>query len=198
VYLEEITANENADAIARFRVVTAYDTTNECLIISTGVALPASINPLTQKFKLGKVLLNATNLPGVTGLTYRTGCEVGVTHGGGDHRPTFINVTKVAPEIEIRLKELPAASTFYGSGSYTVAGSGVCTFYLSKRLKNAVVATDVTAEHIKLTTTAAFSKITVGRISATNNEDATLAINVRPVFDGTNKPVVVNPAVAIT
>lgn len=198
VWLEEITANDNEDAIARFRVATAYDTTNECLIISTGVALPSSINPLTQKFKLGKVLLNAANLAGVTGITYRTGCEVGVVHGGGDHRPTFLSVTQVAPEIEIRVKELPAYSTFYGTGSYTVAGASACTFYLYKRLKNAVVATDITAEHIKMSTTAAFSRISMSRLSATNNQDATGAIMVRPVFDGSAKPVVFDLVSAVT
>lgn len=188
-YLEEINAVQGQDARARFRVCTIYDGTNEPLLITTAVSLPSAISPLTQKYKLGKVLLNAVNVDGVTGITYRTGIQPGVVFAGGDHRPTFAAIDRVEPVLEIRTLEVPHYSDYGITG---VAGTGICTFYLYKRLKNTTVELDATAVHIKGTTTANFSRINMGRLTARTNENAEGVIMLHPVTDGTNLPVVLS------
>jgi hypothetical protein len=194
-YLEEITAVQGQDARARFRVCTIYDGTNEPLLITTTVSLPTPIAPLIQKYKLGKVLLNAVNVDGVTGVTYRTGTQAAVVFAGGDHRPTFVAIDRVEPVLEIRTVEVPHYSDYGITGT---AGTGICTFYLYKRLKNSTVELDATAVHIKGTTTANFSRINMGRLTARNNENAEGVIQLHPVADGTNLPLVLSLTSAIT
>jgi hypothetical protein len=195
IYLQEISAEQGQHATARFGVCTVYDGTNEPLIVTTGVALPASISALTQFFKLGKVLLNAINVDGVTGITYRTGAVPEITFAGGDHRPTFCNLTRVAPLLQIRTLEVPHYSDYGITGT---AGSGVATWYLYKLLKNSTVTVDGTAEHLKFTTQAAFSRIHMGPLRGVNNENLGGEIVLTPVYDGTNKPFTANLASAVT
>lgn len=194
IYLEEISASQGQHATANFSVVTVYDTTNEPMIVTTGATLPTNA-PLTQFFKLGKSLINAVNVPGIVGFSYHPNIEVEVIHAGGDHRPTFASIKRGNPKIQLRTLEVPSYNTYGITGT---VGSGICTSYLYKYLKNSTVALDATAEHIKITTTAAFSRIHMGALSARNDEKAEGEIVITAVYDGTNKPFVFNLASAVS
>jgi hypothetical protein len=195
IYLEEITATQNAYAEARFRVVTVYDGTNEALIPAGSISLPASINNLTQLFKLGKWDINGTNVDGVLSMTYRTGIDVVAKFAGGDHRPTFAGIARRAPSIELRTSEVPSYATFGISGT---KGTGATTGYLYAVDEVGIVQTDVTAAHIKFTLQTNHHRIDMGPLSARNNDDGEGQITITPIFDGTNKEVIINTASAVT
>jgi hypothetical protein len=95
----------------------------------------------------------------------------------GKEWPSHIHVRGPVPLIEIRNKDVALMSTYGISGAKSTA---IGTVYLTKIDNMGVRVVDGTAEHIKITTTSAESRIWVTQHSGDSSEGT---INIQPIKD---------------
>jgi hypothetical protein len=171
-----------------------YDGTNNPLAWTDSVSL-SSTPALAQLYTVGKVVVNGTEVAGVTGITFDFGWEVKKEAATGQVFDSFVYVSARNPKITITTKEFASISTFGLTG--TAQGSSATAVYFQAMAQDGTRIAAGTASHIKISMSASQGMIYPQAFGGSNNESAEGVLVIQPVA-GTSAIITVNGASAIT
>ncbi len=189
-----LTANQGEDASLDYEIFAIAEGANAPVAIADNQALPA-LSGDGERFTLGPVELGGKDLTAVRSMEIDFALDVTSEAADGDVWASFISVASIQPTITLRGVDI---NWWEGTGAVNTQGLA-CThantvFYLRKRKEGGTFFVDnATAEHIKLTA-AGVAAVSTGQTGTPNEVEITLPCK----FDGTNVPIVINTASAIT
>lgn len=165
-------------------------------VIAENQTLPAVVDD--ERYTLGPVKVGAITLTGVRGFDIDFGITVEAQTADGDLYPTFLSIVTITPVLTIRGVGVDA--WYKESGGIPLAGLNAThantAFYLRKRADGGTVVADNVTEHIKFT---AAGLITVSDpMDASGQDAAEVNLTMPLVYDGTNAPLTIDVASAIT
>jgi hypothetical protein len=170
-----------------------YDGTNQPFIYTDSV----SITPpeITELFTIGKVMINGTELSGVTSISVDFGIQLEIQSATGQPYPTFVGIKTRAPRIDVTTKTLPSLNTFGIAGT----GQGVSStcVYFQKMANNGTRVAAATAEHIKISLPASQGLIYCKAFGGSNNASHEGIVSIVP-NTGTNPILTISSASAIS
>lgn len=187
-------ASHEADATLEADVLVTYDGTNEPIVKTENVNLPSGAVE-TVRFGMGPVQLGGVAYEGKTSLEIEFGVDAQTLGADSEIWDTFASVDAVLTIVRLR----GIVMSWFGSGGIPLTGTALphasTTFYLRKYLTGGSFVADATAEHVRFTA-AGLAYIESAVEAGDGAAEVSLAI---PLFhDGTNEPLLVQTAAAIT
>lgn len=182
-------------AIGTFQVLPTYDGSNDPFQISDLQTLPTA-EADDERFAIGPVQIGSKSLSHFRSVDIDFGINAPAESADGDVWPTFIAIESVNPRITFRGID----PEWLKSTNVPLVGL-TCThantiFYLRKRAIGGTFVVNGTAEHIKFT---AAGLAYVEEVFDATGQGASETNLVLPCsYDGTNAPLVINTASAIT
>jgi hypothetical protein len=171
--------------------VNAAGSTNP-VVITENSALPTVVAPVLHT--LGPVKINGSEILGVQSVDVDFGIAVAVHAGSGAVFPQACFVTEIKPRITITVDDAAVLATLTAAGLAQTATDSVV--YFRKMAANGTRVTDITAEHVSVTVDDGLW--VPGDKSASHPGAAQTSLSIEPVYDGTNEPIALNTAVAIS
>ncbi len=170
------------------------DDTVHPVVIGEGVSLPTVTD--AERYALGPVTLGSVALDSITGFELDFGLSVEALGSDGKLYPKFISVVQARPTFTLRGLN---PQWVKDSGAIPMLGKALehadTKLYLRKRSDGGTFVADGTAQHIKITAAGlAYSSEIFN--AATGAAETALTIMCK--HDGTNNPIVINTASAIT
>lgn len=191
-----LSVSHQGDATINYRILVISDgSANNPVILTASVALPTGIAD-NEAFTLGKSTLGGILIPQKTSMEINFGINVIAEATDSDIWPTFISIESVNPSLTFNITDLTmmdAAKIPFGGKVCTHADSAV---YLRKRAAGGTFVADATAQHIKFTLDGVAVMSEPRNASGSDPAGAVITVPLR--FDGTNAPLTVNTASAIT
>jgi hypothetical protein len=189
-----LTCDAQGDAELQFSVIPTWNQSDAILSVADSVALPTLANA-SVRFALGGITIAGVTVDSVVNLDLDFGITEKVLKGDGHPLPLWAGVERYQPKLTLRTFD----ATLAASGSIPTIGGKAAThantiIYLRKRTATGFVA-DATAEHIKLTMA---GHAHVEPFDARGTSEADLSVMVDSYYDGTNAPLVVDAASAIS
>ncbi len=150
----------------------------------------------TERFALGTAKIANITLGQLISLDIDFGLNFVFEQAGGEVYPTFASIESWQPVITLRVSKISDAAAA-GIALLGSAGTHANTIiFLRKRASGGAFVSDVTAEHIKIT---AAGLATLDPVwSASGSAGAEVGIKFECNYDGTNAPLTVDTAIAIT
>jgi hypothetical protein len=165
------------------------------LILSDLVALPAIVSGEDEKFTLGPATVGGVALGEKTDFQIDFGLDVLADSADSDIWDTFCSIRQIQTVLSFKGMD----SEWFKATNITLAGkAGTHTdtsIYLQKRASGGTFVPTTTTSHIKFT--AAGLAYIDKPFDASGNNAAEITCKMPLVFDGTNLPLIVNPASAI-
>ena len=195
LFPKSITVNHQGDASISYTLIATYDGTNEPVVLTKNVSLPAGIAD-DERFTIGPLTIGGKLLDGNTDWTIDFGINAKTVGADSDIWDTFSWVQTISPSLTIR----GIKPEWFDSAQIPLTGLA-CThantkLYLRKRLGDSDFVGDGVAEHIKMTVAGMATVEDV--ISQSDGGETETGLHIATNFDGTNAPVAVNTASAIT
>lgn len=188
-----LTLQQGQTAVLQSDIYVIYDGSNNPFVYSQAASLP-HVPSIDEAFTLGPVVANGAEIDGVQRVTIDFGNEVSRAYGGGDVFPTHVHIMTHGPTIEIATKDVGTLDDFGLTG--TAINSSDIIIYAKKYANEGVYIADNVAEHVKFTLDK--GTLVPGGAGGANNTDSEATVRVRPIYDGTNHPLVIDTASAIT
>jgi len=195
-----LSASGQGDATLNYTATAVYDGTADIIEINDAGTCPTVTD--TERFALGPVTLESLALDGVTNLDIDFGITLEVRQDLSDVNPTWVSIKEIRPVITLRGSDITWAKSTDASPTGDIPPTGLAmthtntTIYLRKRAEGGTFELDATAEHVKIT---AAGLITVDTsFSGSGNEPAETVLRIPLKYDGTNAPMVITTASAIT
>jgi len=189
-----LSVSHGEDAELEYEIFATSDGTNHPLTITDTQSLPAGIDD-AARFTLpaaGNTTIGAKTINQVQSIEIDFGVSAITEGADSDLWDTFCGIEEVAPSLVITTTDVETL------GPTQIPREGlVCThantfLYLRKRDDGGTFVADVTAEHIKLTAAG------LAVIDEMLSDDGQTALRIPLIYDGTNAPLTINPASAIT
>lgn len=190
-----LSADHQDDASLSYEAVVSYDGTNDPVVIADLQSLPSGIVD-DERFTLGPITIGGVTIPEVRSLEVNFGLDVQSEGSDSDVWDTFVSVRSINPVLTIRgidLEWLKSANIPLLGKAGTHANT---TIYLRKRLQGGTFVVDATAQHIKLTADGLAYIDAPFENPGRGPAECALIMQVR--YDGTNDPIVIDTASAIT
>lgn len=194
LYPTTMNCEHQGDLALDYDLATTWDGTNDPVVIATGASLPTVTD--AERFTLGGVTLGGISFTQKSGVSVDLGLRCNVDGSDSDTWATFAWIEDVNPKVTIRgvdKKWFDATKVALTGLVMTHANTKV---YFRKRAAGGTFVADGTAEHIKLTM-AGLVVVDVGW-EATGSSKGNVTLALHGKYDGTNLPIVINPAAAIT
>jgi hypothetical protein len=196
-YPSRLTVDHQGDAVLEYVVLATYDGVNEPVVISESQSLPAITD--AERFTIGSVSLHdgssAYTLPQVRRMEINFGISAEQVGADSDIWPTSCRIVEIDPSITFSGID----SEWWKSTVLPLTGRNIThastKIYLRKRAAGSTFVADGTSEHIKFT--AAGLPHPDGFEGSGNGLDE-VTVNLPLRYDGTNAPLVINTASAIT
>ena len=189
-----ITCDHRGDAELIYECFATYDGSNSPIAETDSSSLPSAIAD-SERFTIGGVTIGSISIDHIRRIEIDFGITVLLVGADSDQYDTFCAVRGIAPSITLRgidIEWLKAANIPWDGKTATHANT---TIYLRKRdIDNFVI--DATAEHIKITGDGLCVVETIMEESGEEPAECSLILPLR--YDGTNTPLIVNTASAIT
>ena len=195
LYPTGIEVDHQGDARITYDLCCTYDGTNNPVVIAVNQNLPTPPTDL-ERFTLGPLTLGNVAFAQHTGYSINFGIKVNAEGAESDIWDTYCWIDTVEPTITIRgidKKWFDAAAIPLTGLVMTQANTKL---YLRKRAAGGTYVADGTAEHIKMTMAGVATVETAWEAGPTGK--GTVSIKLDTNWDGTNLPIVINPASAIT
>lgn len=190
-----ISCTHQGDAELSYDVLITYDGTNEPVVKTESQALPAGITD-DERFTLGPFTLASVVTGQITNLEIDFGITAETLGADSDIWDTFARLRRVQPVVRVTGTDL----TWFGSSNIELAGQAAThantTFYLRKRLNADTFVPNVTAEHVRFTADGMAVIDTIQDDSGDDPSEVSFELTTR--FDGTNVPITIATASAIT
>lgn len=149
-----------------------------------------------ERFALGTAKVGDITLGQLTNLSIDFGLNVVAEAAGGEVYPTFASIETWLPVITLRGNKVSNAAGDGISLTGTAATHANTILFLRKRASGGTFVADNVAEHIKFTVA---GLATVDPLwDGSGSTGAEIGIKVEMKYDGTNNPITVDTAIAIT
>lgn len=191
-----LTVDHQQDAVLSYQVLAVYDGTNNPVVLAENQSLPAGLVD-DERFTLGKFTIAGIT----TGQAIRLSIDFGVaaeTQGGdSDTWDTRSRIVAVEPTITLRGNDLHWFKDSGGIGILGASGTHANTIlYLKRYQEGSTFVPDGTAEHIKFT--AAGLAYIDTPFAQSGDTPAEIELMMPLKYDGTNVPITIDTASAIT
>jgi hypothetical protein len=194
-----LTCEHQGDAKLHYEVLATYDGTNEPVVVSESQSLPSVTD--AERFTIGAITLadadgvTTYTLPQVKRIEIDFGIAAETVGADSDIYPTSCRIVEIQPSI--RLTGID--SEWWKSNVIPLTGRNIqnsgTKIYLRKRAAGGSFTSDATAEHIKF---AAAGMAVVEGFDSSGNALDEVSVYFPLKFDGSNNPITINPASAIT
>lgn len=188
--LGQLQVTSQEDATLSTRAVLTSDGANHPIVKSNTATLPTLAND-NERFGIGPVTVAGVTIDSIRSITLEFGVEIEPITTDSDQYPSFASVARIVPVLTIQginVDMLDAANIPFEGAEAQHADT---TIYLRKYLDKSTFVANGEAEHISLT---------MGGMAYVDNvfdgEETTLT--VRGGFDGSNAPIIVDTASAIS
>ncbi len=195
VFPTSLTVDHQGDATITYSVLVTYDGSNVPVVRTVSQALPATQSD-DQRFTLGPITIESIVFDHVKQLTIDFGINAVSEGADSEIWDTFASINEATPSMTLTGID----PGWFASAKVPLLGLKAAfantTIYLRKRALGGTYVANGTAEHVKFSG-AGFA--TVGDIIQVAGQDASgLTLNMPFYFDGTNAPLVIDTASAIT
>lgn len=184
------------DAKLDAEYLATYDGTNDPIVEADTTALPSGVVD-SERFTLGKVTVGGIVLDHLKGISIDFGIQVEIEAADNDIYPRFCSIRAIQPRVTLRgidLEWLKAANIPRAGIVCTQANT---IFYLQKRTQDtASLVAAGTAQHVKFAM-AGIANI-ADAMSANDQSGSETSLVIVGNYDGTNAPLTVTTASAIT
>lgn len=196
-YIRRITASHRQDAVAESEVAILYDGTNLPVIPEDTQALP-TLPASAGRWTIGKVTVGSILLSCNIQVDIDFGISLDVFGCDSDLYDTHLNVNQIAPKITITSLTPSGFVTSSGVPLAGLVGTHANTkIYLRKRsARGASFVADATAEHISITASGVL--LINDAFNAQANQRGQMSLQMECDWDGSNAPIVLDTATAIT
>jgi hypothetical protein len=191
----QLSCDHRGDATLALAAALIYNGSNDPVVITDAVSLPTADTDLVR-YALGPVTIGGVTLPQKRAVSVDFGIAVATEGADGDQWDTFASVSGIQPTITITgidLEWFKAAAVPLAGLAGTHANT---TVYFRKRDPNGKFVADGTAAHLKITACGVAQVDTP--FDGGGSEAATCSVRLQCYYDGTNTPLIVNTASAIT
>lgn len=168
--LQTLSVEQGGDAVIDHQAYCVYDGTNEPIIRTAAVALPASTFP--NLYTLGPVKFSGAYFEGIKGWSLDFGAEVRSHPYDGSVFPKLCYVHRFAPKIQVRGINT-AALTSYGIRGQALNTTAV--FYLRRWYPSGMVYADNEAQHASVTV---YGRIAPGGPEGSDEAENSLTVSV--------------------
>ena len=197
IYPRRIVCEHQGDATIEYQVLATYDGTNEPVVPGESAALEAPTD--AERFTIGPITLYDGSNSHVMDHCKRIEIDLGVqaeTVGAdSDIWPTNCRIIEIQPSITL----VGIDSEWWKSTKIPLTGRNIqhsgTSLYLRKRAAGSTFVANGTAQHVKFT---AAGLAVVEGFDASGNALDEVNVSFPLRFDGTNNPIVINTASAIT
>ena len=193
---ETISIDHQGDAVLNVAATITYDGTNNPFVLTESQALPTGFVD-DEIFTIGPVTLESIVFSQIKHLEINFGLAVKVEGVDSDVWPTIATIMGVNARINIRGIDI---DWWKDAGGIAMTGKAIThantKLFLRKRAKGATYVADATAEHIKFT--ACGLAVIENGFTGSHGEPGEISAAVSCYHDGTNAPLTVNTAIAIT
>lgn len=184
------------DATLDYGLITVYDGINSPMVVTDSVALPTGTIS-DEFFSLGPCKVGNVTLTQVRSVQIDFGLNVEAIGADSDIWDTFVSIVTQQPQITLRGIDVQWLTESTGIPLAGKAATHANTIiYLRKRLHAGTFVADATAEHVKVTGDG--MAYIDPAFDASGDAPAESALVVPLRYDGTNAPITVTPASAIT
>jgi hypothetical protein len=195
LYLARLRCDHQGNLTATYQAVLTYDGSNDPIVLTEGQSLPTDPTDVIRH-TIGQTTVGAIALTGIGSIEIDTGIRPIALGSDSDHWPTFSGLAQIAPRIIVRGNSVDWWKDSGGIGLSGAAATHANTIiYFRKRTKVGFVA-DVTAEHIKISAAGVAQLTDLWNVAG--SDPGQLALEVVCDYDGTNAPILINTASAIT
>lgn len=187
--------DHQGDATLSYDAIVTYDGVNDPVVITDLVSLPSGLTD-AERFTLGTAAVGGVTIGQKTGVSIDFGLTVRGEGADSDVWDTLASIETMHPTITfdgIDVEWCKAANIPLAGKAATHANTAI---YLRKRSAGGTFVTNVTAEHVKLTAAGMIVADTLFDGGA--GETGKAKLTLRCDYDGTNAPIVVDTASAIT
>jgi hypothetical protein len=192
-----ITCEHQGDAVLDYEALATYDGSNEPVAPSETQALPAVTD--AERFTIGGITINDGSTSYVLGECRRIEIDFGIaaeTVGAdSDIWDTSCRIIEIHPRITFSGID----TEWWKSTQIPLTGRNIAhastKIYLRKRAAGGTFVADATAEHLKFT---ACGCAYVDGLEGSGNGLQEVSVSFPLKFDGTNNPITINTASAIT
>lgn len=190
---QTLRASQDGEAEISYQIIpVSSDGTTDPLTFTDSQALAGTPNS-GEKFTVGPVTLNGTDIEAQS-IEINFGISVETRSHSGFHLPIQANIKTVAPTLTVATKDLSKISTFGLSG--TAQSATDTLVYLRKIDENGIRVANATAEHVKISIDD--GQMHTDSLGSDGEEDGTATIQMDVSYDGTNVPLVITAASAIS
>lgn len=195
LYPTSLSCDHQGDARLSYDCHATYDGTNNPVVVAASVALPTAPTD-AERFTLGPVTLGGISFTQQMGLNLSFGLKCNSEGADSDIWDTFAWIEEVQPTLTltgIDKKWFDATFVPLTGLALTHANTKI---YLRKRAAGGTFVANGTAEHVKFTI-AGLATVEDGW-QGTGGGKGTVSLKLDTQYDGTNLPIVISPAIAIT
>jgi hypothetical protein len=153
-----------------------------------------TITGISEQFTLGPVKINGTNVEGVQDVTIDFGLRERILEGSGAYYPQLVALDTVAPKVTIRTNDAAVLANFGLTGLAQAATDSV--IYFRKMAANGIRTADVTGAHVSFTIDDGL--FLVGDKGGNHPGELSTTLEIEPIHDGTNEPLVYSGSAAIS
>jgi len=190
-----LTCDHQGDATLSFDVVIAYDGSNAPIVLAVNTALPTSQTD-DQRFTLGPMTIGGVLFTQIQTFTLTFGVEAVSEGADSDLWDRYTHIRTIKPSISLTGSNPNwlAAAAIPLTG--LIATHANTAMYLRKWDLGSTFVANGTAEHIKITAAGVAVIDSALNVSGDGNSSTTFTMPL--YYDGTNAPLVIDTASAIT
>ena len=187
-----IAGGHGGPATVNCDIIATYDGTNAPIIIASGATI--AVTPSASvAWVLGPISVNGTPLSGVQSVTIDFGLTEVTRSSDGEVYATFAALMTRSPRISLTTDKATYLATAGITG--VAQGDTDSVVYLRKVASGSTRVADATAEHISFTIDAGM--IQPGASNFMLDQAGAAAMDIIPVFDGSNAVLVIDTTAAI-
>jgi hypothetical protein len=190
-----ITCDHRGDAQLFYEVFPVWNGSVDPIVITDTSAVPTAEDD-NQRYTIGKATIGAIVLGDIRSWELDFGITVETNGGDSDIFDTMVSIVECKPVLTIKgvdVEWLKSTAIPLAGKAATQANT---TVYLRKRIEGAGFVADATAQHIKINM--AGLAWVEDMFAMGGRGAAECSVKLAAKFDGTNAPVVINTASAIT
>ncbi len=192
-----LTCEHQGDALLDYEVLATYDGTNDPVVITDASAVPTITD--AERFTLGSISLHdgttAYSIPQVRRLELDFGIAAETVGADSDLWDTSCRIVEIQPVLRLTGLDIEwLKSTVIPLIGRNITHAST-TIYLRKRAAGGTFVANGTAEHLKFT---AAGLATIDGLDGSGNALKEVSLTLPMRFDGTNNPLTINTASAIT
>jgi hypothetical protein len=191
-----ISCDHQQDAVLAVDGLITYDGTNEPIAITDSSAVPSGVTD-NERFTIGPITIGGVTIPQVKSFEVDFGLQAETEGADSDRWDTFASIVQATPMITLRGINIEWLKSNAVPLTGLVVTHANTSLYLRKRSTGSSgFVANATTQHIKITCDGL--AYVEDAFTAEGDRPAETSIMIPCRYDGTNAPLVINTAIAIT